>query len=93
MGDNRLTAIPVAQARGVVLLVLARLGIEVHEYQPAEVKMSITGYGKADKRQVQRMLMLRLALVEAPTSDHASDALALALTHMQLRRLNRMLRP
>jgi crossover junction endodeoxyribonuclease RuvC len=73
-------AAKLGHARGVVLLNLARAGVDVAEYAPAHVKRAITGKGNADKRQVAHMVRAVLALDEAPPSD-AADALALAVTH------------
>lgn len=80
---NVTTAIAVGQARGVVLLAAARAGIPVAEYSPSEVKHAVAGYGKADKRQMQEMVRLILALETVPQPDDAADALAVALCHGQ----------
>jgi crossover junction endodeoxyribonuclease RuvC len=77
-GHNTTTAITVGQARGVVLLCLARAGIPVLEPTPAEVKQAVAGWGKADKGQVQAMVTRLLALREPPRPDDAADALAVA---------------
>jgi crossover junction endodeoxyribonuclease RuvC len=74
------TTIPVAQARGVVILVLAQLKIPIIEYTPNQVKQALTGHGKADKRSVQESVARELNLEKIITPDDASDALALALT-------------
>lgn len=76
---NVRTAIMVAQARGVALLTVARAGLRVVEYTPMQIKQGITGYGKADKLQVQRMVRLLLNLDELPRPDDAADALAVAV--------------
>ncbi|PIR48876.1 crossover junction endodeoxyribonuclease RuvC [Candidatus Peregrinibacteria bacterium CG10_big_fil_rev_8_21_14_0_10_55_24] len=76
---NRLTAIAVAQARGVILLTLAEHAIPCLEPTPLELKHCITGDGNADKRQVQDMLTRTFSLQEPPKPDDAADALALAL--------------
>jgi len=73
-------AAKLGHARGVVLLALARAGVEIHEYAPAHVKRSITGKGNADKKQVAHMIRALFALEAVPRSD-AADALALAVTH------------
>jgi len=75
-------AAKLGHARGVVLLALARAGIEVFEYAPSRVKNTVTGHGAADKRQVARMVRTFLGLAEEPRSD-AADALALALTYLR----------
>ena len=74
------TTIPVAQARGIVLLVLSQLKIPMLEYTPNQVKLSLTGFGKADKKEVQEAVARELNLDRIITPDDASDALALALT-------------
>lgn len=78
---NAKTVIPVAQARGVVLLAAAIEKIPVVSYTPLVVKQTITGSGRADKTQVQRMVMSLLHLSSVPEPDDAADALAIALTH------------
>ncbi|MDD2431060.1 MAG: crossover junction endodeoxyribonuclease RuvC [Firmicutes bacterium] len=78
---NVTTAISVGQARGVCLLVAAQNQLEVFEYTPAEVKLSLTGSGKAVKRQVGFMVSSLLKLEEVPKPDDTSDALAMALCH------------
>ncbi len=78
---NRRTAIQVARAAGVVLLVAAEAGIEWREYTPLQVKQAVTGYGVADKRQVQTMVQRLLSLEAPPKPDDAADALAIAICH------------
>lgn len=80
---NVTNALAVGQARGVVLLAAARNGVAVVEYTPSEVKQAITGYGKADKGQMQEMVRLILGLASVPKPDDAADALAIALCHVQ----------
>lgn len=80
-GRNITTAIAVGQARGVLLLALAQAGLAVSEYSPPQVKESVTGYGNADKAQVQMMVRHLLDLAETPRPDDAADALAVAITH------------
>jgi crossover junction endodeoxyribonuclease RuvC len=75
---NVQTAFAVGQARGVVLLAAAQHGTPVREATPNEVKSAITGYGAADKEQVQRMVQLVLGMAEVPRPDDAADALAIA---------------
>jgi crossover junction endodeoxyribonuclease RuvC len=76
---NVQTAFAVGQARGVVLLAAAQGGVPVFEYGPHEVKMAVTGYGRADKRQVQRMVQAVLGMDALPRPDDAADALAVAI--------------
>ena len=78
---NVSTALAVGHARGVALLACSRAGCEVFEYTPQQVKMAVTGYGKASKEQVTDMVRVLLGLNEAPQSDHAADALGVAICH------------
>ena len=79
--QNITTGMAVSQARGVILLCLAQAGIPIAEYTPLQIKMAITGYGKAKKGDVQEMVRLQLGLSEIPKPDDCADALAAALTH------------
>ena len=83
---NVTTAIRVAEARGVILQTLTRSGYSVHEYNPQKIKIALTGDGKADKAQMQKMITLILELKEVPKPDDAADALAIALCHAQTRK-------
>lgn len=76
---NVKTALQVGEARGVIMLTCAELKVPVVEISPKEVKQALTGYGQADKRQMQKMIQLLLGLKEMPKSDDAADALAIAL--------------
>jgi crossover junction endodeoxyribonuclease RuvC len=78
---NARTAIIVGEARGVLLLTAAEAGLEVAEYTPLQVKQAITGYGQADKSQVQQMVRILLNLAEIPYPDDAADALAVSICH------------
>lgn len=78
---NVTTAMSVAQARGVVLLVAQQHGLPIFEYTPMQIKLSLTGYGKADKKQMQEMVKILLKLKEVPKPDDCADALAAALTY------------
>ena len=78
---NVTTAMTVSQARGVVLLCARLSGLQIFEYTPMQIKQAITGYGKADKKQIQEMVRVLLNLKETPKPDDAADALAAALTH------------
>lgn len=80
---NVTTAITVAQARGVVLLTAMQAGLKIAEYNPMQIKQALTGYGRADKKQMQEMVRLTLNLKEVPKPDDAADALAVAITHAQ----------
>lgn len=85
--SNARTAMSVGQARGVALLALADAGLAVAEYTPLEVKQAVTGYGSADKVQMQEMVRLLLGLPEIPRPDDAADALAVAICHLHSVRL------
>jgi len=76
---NAKTAIDVSQARGVILLAAAKQKIPVCEYTPLQVKQAITGYGRAEKKQIQQMVKVILKLKNAPEPDDAADALAIAI--------------
>ncbi|MDR0568098.1 MAG: crossover junction endodeoxyribonuclease RuvC, partial [Spirochaetaceae bacterium] len=76
---NVTSAIPVAEARGVLCVVLALRGLAVREYTPAVIKQSVVGRGAADKTQVQNMVRIILGLPEIPKPDHAADALGAAV--------------
>jgi crossover junction endodeoxyribonuclease RuvC len=84
--SNVSTALSVGQARGVMILAAAQAHVPVFEYKPNEVKQALTGFGGADKRQMQDMLRLVLGLAEIPRPDDAADAVAVAITHLQLAR-------
>jgi len=76
---NLKTAIKVSQARGVILLTAAKAKIKIAEFTPLQVKQAVTGYGRADKSQVQKMIKILLNLKEVPKPDDAADALATAI--------------
>jgi crossover junction endodeoxyribonuclease RuvC len=78
---NATTLVPVAQARGVILMIISRFNLPVYEYTPMQVKQAITGYGKSEKREIQEMLVGLLNLEKKPTPDDAADALALSVCH------------
>ena len=78
---NTTTAIDVAQARGVILLAAKQKGLTINEYTPLQVKQSVTGYGKAEKRQVMEMVKSILNLNAIPKPDDTADALAIAVCH------------
>jgi crossover junction endodeoxyribonuclease RuvC len=78
---NTKTALKLAHVRGVALLAIAEAGVEFAEYSPLEVKMSVVGYGRAEKGQVQVMVRSLLRLPEIVASEDASDALAIAICH------------
>ncbi|MFH0942729.1 MAG: crossover junction endodeoxyribonuclease RuvC [Candidatus Beckwithbacteria bacterium] len=78
---NHKTVIKVSQARGVVLVVAELLNLPVFSYTPLQIKQAVTGYGRAEKIQVQQMVKSILNLTAIPRPDDAADALAVALTH------------
>lgn len=79
---NTTTAIVVAQARGVILMVAHHVGIPVFEYKPNEVKIAVTSYGAADKTQVGSMVRMILGLQNVPKPDDVADACALGICHL-----------
>lgn len=84
---NLKTAIKVAQSRGVLLLTASELQVSIFEYTPLQVKQAVTGYGRADKKQIQQMVKCMLGLSTVPKPDDAADALAIAICHQQSRAL------
>ena len=87
VNNNRQTAMSVARASGIALLIVAESGLETAEYTPSAVKMALTGSGTADKQQMQRVVAMRLNLPGPPRPADAADALAVALCHLQHRTL------
>jgi crossover junction endodeoxyribonuclease RuvC len=81
VGADARTALSVGQARGAVMVAAADMGVECAEYAPSRVKQTVCGYGRAEKAQVQRMVMAILGLKQPPTPHHAADALAVAICH------------
>jgi len=81
---NVTTAMSVASARGVAILTGRKAKLPIAEYTPMQIKQSLTGYGKADKKQVQEMVRMQLGLKEVPKPDDAADALAAAITHQMM---------
>ena len=84
---NVTTAISVSHARGVAMLTGRKAKLEIAEYTPMQIKQTLTGYGKADKKQVQEMVKLQLGLKVIPKPDDAADALATAITHAMMAQL------
>lgn len=85
--QNVTTAMSVSQARGIVLMLGQKHGLPIFEYTPQQIKQSLTGYGKADKKQMQEMVRISLNLQEVPKPDDCADALAAAVTHAMFARL------
>ncbi|HUZ84600.1 MAG TPA: crossover junction endodeoxyribonuclease RuvC [Gaiellales bacterium] len=86
VGGNPRTVLSVGHARGAVLSACGMAGVPATGYAPADVKMTVCGYGRADKQQVQRMVTAILGMTAPPGSDHAADALAVAVCHAQAMR-------
>lgn len=84
--QNVTTAMSVSHARGVAMLTGRKARIPIAEYTPLQIKQTLTGYGKADKKQVQEMVKLHLKLSQIPKPDDAADALAAAITHSMMTR-------
>jgi crossover junction endodeoxyribonuclease RuvC len=87
---NVRTALAVGQARGVALLAMAELNLQIGEYTPLEVKQAVVGYGGADKNQVQQMVKTILGLDTIPHPDDAADALAVAICHIHSARIRNL---
>lgn len=89
--SNQKTVINVAQARGVILVAARNKNVPICEYTPLQVKQSVTGYGRAEKKQIQQMVKMILGLNVIPKPDDAADALALAICHAHSNKMNSML--
>ncbi len=85
--QNTTTAMSVSHARGVAMLVGHKCGLEIAEYTPLQIKSAVTGYGKAEKKQVQEMVRIQLGLKKVPKPDDCADALAAAITHSLMTRV------
>ena len=88
---NARTAMSVGHARGVILLALADSNLPIAEYTPMQIKQAVTGYGNANKHQVQEMVRMLLALSETPKPDDAADAAAVAICHLHRAKLDSLL--
>ncbi len=88
---NITTAIAVGHARGVAMLAAAQAGLAVFEYTPNEIKQAVSGYGGADKQQMQQMVRMLLHLDAVPKPDDAADAVAIAMCHLQNARLRELI--
>ena len=84
--QNVTTAMSVSHARGVAMLTGRKARIPIHEYTPLQIKQTMTGYGKADKKQMQEMVRIHLGLKDVPKPDDCADALAAAITHSMMNR-------
>ena len=85
--QNVTTAISVSHARGVAMLVGRKARMEIAEYTPLQIKQTITGYGRANKKQIQEMVKIQLGLKTVPKPDDCADAIAAAITHYHMNRL------
>jgi crossover junction endodeoxyribonuclease RuvC len=86
--QNVTTAMSVSHARGVAMLTGRKAKLPIHEYTPQQIKQTLTGYGKADKKQVQEMVRLQLGLKDVPKPDDCADALGAAITHALMSRVS-----
>jgi crossover junction endodeoxyribonuclease RuvC len=87
---NKKTVIQVAQSRGAILLTLAKKNVTISGYTPLEIKQALTGYGRADKKQMQEMVKSIMKLAKLPKPDDTADALAVALCHLHSRKINNL---
>lgn len=85
--QNVTTAMSVSHARGVAMLTGRKARLSIAEYTPLQIKQTLTGYGKASKRQVQEMVRIQLGLKDIPKPDDCADALAAAITHVMMSRV------
>ena len=85
---NQKTVISVCEARGVILLCAHQNGLDINEYTPLQVKQSVVGYGRAEKKQVQTMVKNILNLEKLPKPDDAADAIAIAICHAHSKSMN-----
>ena len=90
--QNVTTALMVGAARGAAIIAAAEYTENLYEYTPMQIKQSITGYGKADKKQIQQMVKMLLRMDELPKPDDAADAIACAITHCQAGRMREQFR-
>lgn len=88
---NQKTIIQVAQARGAILLTLANKNVSLCGYTPLQIKQALTGYGRAEKRQIQEMTKELLGLKSLPKPDDTADAIAIALCHIHSRKMNNLI--
>jgi len=89
--SNQKTAIHVAQARGVIIISAVNKGVPLYEYTPLQIKQAVTGFGRADKKQIQTMVKMMLNLNAIPKPDDAADGLAVAICHAHSMNMNKVL--
>ncbi|HCU70740.1 MAG TPA: crossover junction endodeoxyribonuclease RuvC [Candidatus Moranbacteria bacterium] len=87
---NKKTIISIGQSRGAILLTLEQKNVSISSYTPLQVKQSVTGYGKAEKRQIQLMVKSILKLKSIPKPDDVADAIAVAICHINSRKINNL---
>jgi len=87
---NAKTAVKVSQSRGAVLLTLEKLKVSISEYTPLQIKQALTGYGRAEKKQIQLMVKNVLKLKDIPRPDDAADAIAIAICHINSRKMSNL---
>ena len=87
VGCNTRSALAIGRAQAVAMLAATNQGLPVYRYSPTEIKQQVTNYGGSDKRQVQEMIKIQLGLPQPPQSSDVADALAIAICHLQQRRL------
>ncbi|MCJ7576248.1 MAG: crossover junction endodeoxyribonuclease RuvC [Dehalococcoidia bacterium] len=91
IGHNVKSAFAIGKAQAIAILAAANKGLPIYYYSPAKIKKQITSYGQSDKQQVQEMVRVQLGLSEPPQPNDAADALAVAMCHIQQRRLSQWL--
>jgi len=91
VGHNIRSALAIGRAQAVATLAAANQGLPIYYYSPAQIKQQVAGYGESDKEQMQEMVRIQLGLSYPPQPNDAADALAVAICHIQLSRLNRWL--
>ena len=91
IGHNVRSAFAIGKAQAIAILAAANKGLPIYYYSPATIKKQVTSYGQSDKRQVQEMVRVQLGLSEAPQPSDAADALAVAMCHIQQRRVGQWL--
>jgi len=91
IGHNVRSAFAIGKAQAIAILAAANKGLPIYYYSPAKIKKQITSYGQSDKQQVQEMVRVQLGLSELPQPSDAADALAVAMCHIQQRRLSQWL--
>jgi crossover junction endodeoxyribonuclease RuvC len=91
IGHNVRSAFAIGKAQAIAILAAANKGLPIYYYSPAKIKMQVTSYGQSDKQQVQEMVRVQLGLSELPQPSDAADALAVAMCHIQQRRLSQWL--